>query len=199
MKYSMFVSGILALLLTACGAQAAPTVDPAQVQASAIAAASTMVAATQAAIPTATATLEASPTPLPSPTPFELPTLDILSSPTIASQSGTDNCVHPLDMGAAGRGHPTLLKNESSGTVNLSLNLYQPNAFGQCGAISYANITKNSSILAQLPAGNWYAYAWGSAKGTNYKATGYFFVQPANFDKLDLCIRDSVIVYKPQC
>ena len=44
----------LVVLLTACAPQAAPTMSPADVQGTAVAAAWTMVAATQAAIPTNT-------------------------------------------------------------------------------------------------------------------------------------------------
>ena len=212
----MFVAGLSALLLSACGGPAAPTFDPAQVQASAMAQAGTLMAQTEAALPTNTPTLEASPTPLTTPTPLVADTLqaipttsdqstsgqpapDALATPTDASQAGTTNCVKPLDMGTAGKKHDTLIKNESSGNVNLSLNLYKPNQFGECGAISYAGVTKNDSIDAQLPAGYWFAYSWGVRNGTNFKATGYFFVQPAVFDKLELCIRDTLIVYKAQC
>ena len=54
MKPIMIVATMLAFLISACGAKAVPTIDPAQVQASAMAAANTMVAMTQAAIPTET-------------------------------------------------------------------------------------------------------------------------------------------------
>lgn len=201
MKYFLFVTVISAFLLSAC-AQATPTVDPAMIQASAIAQANTIVAQTQAAIPTNTATPEVSPTPLDTPTPTfdtsvsQLPTLGSLASPTIASSTGTVNCVKALDMGAAGRKHDTLIKNESSGTFNISLNLYKPNQFGECGAISFANIGKNGTVDVGLPSGYWFAYAWG----TKGKSEGYFYVQPAMFDKVELCVRDaSLIVYKPSC
>jgi hypothetical protein len=203
MKYFMFVAVLCAFVLSACGAQPVPTVDPAQVQASAVAQANTIVALTQVAMPTDTPTLEASPTPLDTPTPpFDqstLPTLDLSGSPTSTSQGSTTNCVKPLDMGAAGKKHDTLIKNESSGTINISLNLYKPNEFGECGAISYAGVTKNDSITVGLPAGYWFAYAWGTHNGTSFKTTGYFFVQPAQFLKIELCVRDGLIVYKPTC
>ena len=216
MKYFMFAAGLSAFLLSACGGQAAPTFDPAQVQASAIAQASTLMAQTEATFPTDT------PTPAPSPLPLISPTLSVtavlptdqsttnqstnsltspepLTTPTPNSQSNVNTCLQPLDMSGAGKKHDTLIKNETSGILNLSLNLYKPNQFGQCGAISYASVTKNDSINAALPAGFWFAYAWGSHNGTNFKTTGSFFVQPAQFDKIELCIRDGNIVYKPQC
>ncbi len=51
-KSILTINAVLVLLLSACGAKAVPTVNPAQVQASAVAAANTMVAMTQAAVPT---------------------------------------------------------------------------------------------------------------------------------------------------
>ena len=65
MKHLKFPSilFLIALIAGACAPQAAPTMDAAAVQATAVAAAFTMVAQTQAAIPTAT--------PLP---PTEIPT-----------------------------------------------------------------------------------------------------------------------------
>ena len=67
MKKLITISMLVAVLLTACGPKATPTMNPADVQATAFAAASTMVALTQAAIPTAT------PIP-PTETPVPLPT-----------------------------------------------------------------------------------------------------------------------------
>lgn len=46
MKPILIVATVLILMLSACAPKATPTVDPAQVQASAVAAASTMVAMT---------------------------------------------------------------------------------------------------------------------------------------------------------
>ena len=86
-----FVAVLMALLLNAC-AQATPTIDPVQVQATAVAAAGTMLALTQAAVPTAT---EVPPSPLPSPspqpslTPLVLPTLDAGAPPAVATSGGT--------------------------------------------------------------------------------------------------------------
>ncbi len=44
LKPILFIAIVLTFILSACGARAVPTVDPAQVQASAVAAANTMVA-----------------------------------------------------------------------------------------------------------------------------------------------------------
>jgi hypothetical protein len=197
MKSFMFVVGLLPLLLNGCGAPAAPIVDPAQVQASAVAGAHTIVAMTQAAIPSGTPMPLPTDTPLPNPS----PTLGIQTAaiPTNTPLSGKVNCVHPLDIGSAGPQHQTLIRNETAGTINLSLNLYQANSFGECGSISYAGLSKNSTLMAQLPEGYWYAYSGATINGKNITASGSFWVQPAQFDKVELCVRSGIIVYKPQC
>jgi len=203
----LLVAILLTLLLSACGAQATPTISPVDVQNTAIAAAFTMVAQTQASIPTATPlppTETPAPTALPTNTLPPLPTLDLptassfLQPTTAPTSSGGDNCVHPLDMGEAGPKHKTLVKNQSGGSANLSLNLYTPNAFGQCGAISYS-LGKNESVMAELPSGYWFAYAWLTLKGNQSTSSGSFFVQPSQFDKLELCIRKDNIIYGASC
>ena len=205
MKYFMFVACLLALLLSACGSPAAPKYDPTQVQATFVAAVGTMVAMTRAAIPTIT------PSPLPTETPLPSPTVSLLSTlppfaglstavnPTPSPQGGGGSCLHPLDTGQAGPGHATLIKNETSGPISISLNLYTPNAFGQCGSISYGNIGKNGSVLASLPAGYWYAYAWARSRDNSFTTSLSLFVQPAQFLKLEICVRDGKMVYKQTC
>ncbi len=175
MKHFAFIGPVLALLLNACSAQATPTIDPAQVQASAIAAASTMMAQTQAAIPptpTFTDTPEPSPTPQPSPTP--LPTTDTSMTPTLAlvptqgsSNTGSDPCSGPLDAKSAGVGKlvggttgNVLLVNGTKASVTISLYLSK-NKFGQCGYLSYVLAPSSSTFLANvLPYGCYYASAY---------------------------------------
>jgi hypothetical protein len=78
MKRNVLIIGVLlTLLVSACGSQATPTVNPADIQATSQAAAFTMVAETQQANPTPTQvppTEIPSQTPLPSVTPIPLPT-----------------------------------------------------------------------------------------------------------------------------
>lgn len=196
MKHLMFVLGILALLLGACAPAVPPTPDAAQVQASAIAGASTMIAQTiQAQPPTPTVT----DTPEPTLTPTIAPTLELptASAPT-ATASGGNNCVHPLQMSAAGPKHPTLIKNETGAVINLSLNLYKPNLFGECGAISFAGMGKNDTESIGLPSGDWYAYAWAGS-GKNFTVSGTFYVQPGYYQTLQLCIRANFVKYAQSC
>jgi len=157
----------LVVLLTACAPQAAPTMSPADVQNTAVAAAWTMVAATQAAIPTNTPvppTEVPSPTPLPTftPEPLVIPTLPqlALATPTTAAAASDPNsCLKPLNMGEAGPIKRVRIENETSGQVNLSLNLWKPNLFAQCGALAYV-VKKGQKIIIEIPNGDWYAYAW---------------------------------------
>ncbi len=206
MKRSTLIVAVLVFLLSACGAPAAPAIDPSLVQASAVAAANTMVALTQAAMPTDAPTPIPSPTALPSPTLAPLPTLapavavpTIASVPTTAAGGNQDGCVHALTLAAAGPTHRTLIINQSGAMVNISLTLYKPNKFGQCGSISYANLAGSASLMTNLPEGDWNAYAWATAKGKSFTVSGSFYVQPAQFDKLDLCVRTNLIRYTPQC
>ncbi|MGE5251942.1 MAG: hypothetical protein ACM3QS_17190 [Bacteroidota bacterium] len=206
MKKLIYFSILAATLLAACGPQATPTMSPEDVQATAFSSASTMVALTEAALPTATpvpSTPTASPTTPPTATQQQqvLPTLATqISLPTIPPTpvpGGTDNCVHPLDMGEAGPTRPVVVENETGGSLNLSLNLWKPNDFGQCGAISYANVAKGASFTVQLPSGYWFAYAWITLKGSSSEASGSFYIQLANTDKQRLIIDKDVIVLKP--
>ena len=185
MKYFMFVAGMLALLLGACSPPAAATNDPAQVQASAAASTAAAVALTQSAVPTETPTLLPTETPLP--------------SPTATSGTKEDNCRHALDTGQAGATHPVIVRNETSGTISVSLTLYRKNAFGQCGYIVVSNMRGNSSDTADLPAGSYSGYAWAKGKSNAFVASGSFVVQPALSKKMEVCVRSGKIVYQSQC
>lgn len=168
MQRMFFVSAVLALLLSAC-APATPKVDPAQIQASAMAAASTMIAMTVAAVPTATPpppTLAPSPTPLPLPTIGPLPTLQNLTAPTAAS-SGGGGCNQLLDVGASGAKAPVLIRNNTKGPITVSMGINTKNTFGQCGYMSWANIPKGNSISVSVPMVHtnmgdscYWGYAW---------------------------------------
>ena len=194
MKQILFVAAALILLMSTACAQATPTVDPSQIQASAVAAANTMVALTQAALPTAT---EVPPTPLPSPTelptstPEPLATLDLsfptASLPTAASGStggttGGDPCApdapyKPMDPGAAG---PTirnlLISNNTNGSVILSLYLNKT-SFGECGGRSF-NIGPHGTLtlLDDMKIGCYDAGAYITGKTTS-KSFGSFCIK----------------------
>ncbi len=152
----------LAVLLTACGAPAAPTMAPADVQNTAVAAAWTMVAATNIANPSAT---PLPPTEVPSPTalptftaePLLIPTLEVPSTPTTAASTG--NCSGPINMGEAGPMKRVRIENNIKDKITVSLNLYAPNLFSQCGVLA-VTVAKNGSVIVEIPSGSWYAGAY---------------------------------------
>jgi len=189
----------ISVLLSACGAEPAPpTMSPVDVQNTAVAAAFTMVAQTQAAIPTATPlppTETPSPTPLPTFTPPPIiPTLDqfILPTATTAS-SGANDCNRLLNIGEAGPTKNVRVENTMKSTVNLSLTLWKPNLFGQCGSISYV-INKNEKRKIAIPSGDWYAYAWVLDPPSNSEMS--FYIGPSKSqDLLRLVIKKDVMAW----
>lgn len=161
MKRLIFIMALLALLLSACGAPAVPTIDPAQVQASAMAAASTMIAQTQAAIPPTpvpTDTPQATATPLDTPTPFVLPT-SVLASPTAASSGSGDPCNAYLPPNPPGQKTIIMIQNQSSAQANVSIYL-EKTKFGQCGYRGYQLSKGGSVTITDLTYGQYYLYVW---------------------------------------
>lgn len=141
-------SALVAVIASAC-APVAPTVDPAQIQASAVAAASTMIALTQEAVPTPTDTPVPSPTPLPSPTFPPPPTIE---PPTVEpTKSAGDDCNHLFDLAEdRSKRSPVKINNLNKAPFSGSLWMSQKNAFGQCGYVGF-QIPKGQSITLQLP------------------------------------------------
>lgn len=173
MKKIIPILVLLAVLLTACGPQGTPTLAPAEVEGTAVAAAWTMVAMTQLAIPTATPvppTETPSPTPLPTFTPLPLPTLE-LSVPT-ATQKAAGTCEGPLNVAEAGPQSNIRIENETGGTVTLSLHL-STNLHGQCGFLGYS-LNRNAKLTVSLPKGQYYAFALiAYPNGSSGNASGY--------------------------
>jgi V8-like Glu-specific endopeptidase len=185
MKFFIFAAALLALLISACSPPAAATADPALAQTSAAASIAAAAALTQSAVPTETPALFPTETPLP--------------SPTDTPETGKDNCRHALDTGQAGATHSTIVRNETSGTISVSLTLYKKNAFGQCGYIVISNMRGNTWDTADLPAGSYSAYAWVKGKSNASVASGSFVVQPALSKKMEVCVHSGKIVYQSQC
>jgi hypothetical protein len=188
------------LLLTACGAQEPPTMAPADVNNTAVAAAFTMVAETQAAIPTNTPvppTETPSPTPLPTFTVPPPPTLDQLLAPPTATQaaaSDPNSCNKPLNVAEAGALKRIRIENTTAGSINISLNLWTPNAFGQCGALSYT-LKKNEQRVVSVPVGSWYGYAWITYKnGKSGTASGSWVINQGYDDLISVVVKDEVII-----
>jgi hypothetical protein len=205
MKQILFVAAVLVLLMSSACAQATPTVDPAQIQASAVAAANTMVAMTQAAIPTATDIPPSplpSPTELPSPTPEALATLDLSSFPTASAPTaasggtGSDPCApdapyKPMDPGAAGPKIRNLdISNETNGSIILSLYLNKT-PFGECGGRAF-NIGPHQDLTVDdMKIGCYDAGAFITGKTTS-KAFGHFCIMD-NTHKWKILVGTEVI------
>jgi hypothetical protein len=86
------------------------------------------------------------------------------------------------------------IENESKGTIQwLSLNL-APNAFGQCGAMSYNNIGPGGKKIINLPKGDWYAWAGIVYKdGRSGNASGSCTIRIGDEDMLRILVKDEVI------
>src|SRR5918996_1388423 len=91
---------MITLFLSACGAQATPTVNAVDIQGTVAAAASTMIAETQAAIPTATPpppTATFTDTPSPTNTLLPLPSSEVTFTPVPNGNSGSgDPCINQV-------------------------------------------------------------------------------------------------------
>jgi hypothetical protein len=166
----------IGLLAAAACTPAVPTPDPAQIQASAVAAANTMVALTQAAVPTATPippTPLPSATAMPSPTLMALPTLPLGEVPTVAAAaptSSTDACNAPLAAAPEGPKTRVRLANETAGEVVLSLWLNKT-IFGECGYVSQV-LGPQGSVTRELPQGCYGAGAFVTEPKQDFKAFG---------------------------
>jgi hypothetical protein len=191
------LSNLLALtvFLTACAPQGTPTMAPANAQNTAVSAVWTMAAATQLANPTATSL---PPTEMPSPTVTPAPviaTLEQLTPPTsTAVSSDPNNCNKTLNVGEAGPTKNVRIENETKGQVNLSLNLYKPNEFGQCGSLSYV-IKSGEKRKVVIPSGSWSAFAWILNPASQVGPRDFYIGPSSSQDLLRLVIKKDVIAW----
>jgi hypothetical protein len=195
MKRKLSIAGAALILLAgACSPQAAPTMNPEDIQHTAEAAAFTMVAQTQEAQPTdtplpptATVTLTSVPTLTPIanvtadpslPTAAGLPTIAITSTalplatsaPADDSGSTADDCEKPLTTWTGPAANFTI-RNETQpkGEVVLSLHVVSPR--GDCGYLT---------DLSRGPVGTYRAGAFVNGQ-KNFKVFGGFQIQEGNW------------------
>ena len=214
MKRFWIILAIIVLALTACGPAAEPTMSPADVQGTAMAAAMTMVAATQAAIPTAT---PIPPTDIPSPTPFPTSTLPSLedhpppadpalpslgvptqgfavmpTNTTAPSVGANDPCLQPLTKWE-GESAKMYLKNATKpqGTVTIALGFKTP--MGECGIIS-SQFTSSTSVT--VPMGTFWASAFVDGKKDFKVFGGDVINRTGNYS---LWIENERIILKAGC
>jgi hypothetical protein len=102
-------------------------------------------------------------------------------------------------MGEAGPTHRVRAENNSGGTINLSLNLWTPNLFAQCGALSWSGKPPGWKEIIMLPGGSWFAYAWIQLKGGKSAEHGNSFtIGYGSDDLIVLDIRaDKILAHYP--
>ena len=164
----------ITLIISACGAgapQATPTINPADLQSTMVAAASTLVAETQATIPTATPlppTATITNTPMPTNTFLPLPTLGATFTPVPGAGDPCINNVQPASL--TGQTIKIRVDNPTKGTINLTVYLQSGNPQGVCGYRGYTLAQGGSLVINDLVEGCYSLWAW------NPEPKDYFMV-----------------------
>lgn len=179
MKHYKTFSVIIALtmVISACGAQATPTVNPMDIQNTAVAAAFTVVAETQAAIPTNTPippTDTPSPTPLPTEAPISLPTL--VAPPTAAPTSGSsggDPCATRVLSSPKGRETIIRIVNMTKVAITVSIYLNETASHGECGYRGYTLGKNDDVVITDLVQGCYNLWAWSDDPKGRFNSSGY--------------------------
>jgi hypothetical protein len=156
---------IITVIISACGAQATPAVNPVDMQSTAVAAALTILAETQAAIPTAT---PPSPTVVPTNTletfvtSTPLPTLEVSLTPAPTEKpSAGDPCINNVLPGSlAGQKIKIRIDNPTNGTINLTVYLQQSKSQSVCGYRAYVLGPQDSLVINDLVEGCYSLWAW---------------------------------------
>jgi hypothetical protein len=192
---------VLVIIVSACAPQAAPTMNSADVQSTAVAAAFTMVAETQAALPSPTPlppTNTPTLTPMATDTPVPLPTLAVSLTSTSApvssgSDSGADPCANRVLSGSP-KGRETVIRiaNLTKSQVTVSLYLNETEGHGECGYRSYSLSKNNDVVISDLVQGCYSLWAW-STNNNDVNAGGGGCIN--NPDKWTFEIRESAIKF----
>jgi hypothetical protein len=197
-RLSILTTLVLAMLISACGAEPPPpTINAADVQNTAVAAAMTMVAQTQAAIPTATIpppTETPTQTPLPTDTLPPQPTLNVTFTATtvpVSNNAGGDPCAtRPL---APEKGRETIIRvvNTTKVTITVSLYLNETAAHGECGYRSFQLTKNNDIVFSDLVQGCYDLWAFSSTSDVNARGGGCI----NNPDKWTFEVREDMIKF----
>ncbi len=174
--YSRFTLVLMStLIMSACGAQATPTVNAVDLQSTIAVAAFTIVAETQAAIPTATLpppTETPTNTPAPTVTFPPLPASQVTLTPVPNSNSGGgDPCINRV-MPAPLQGKTIKIRINNTTKVALALSVYlnQTTSQSQCGYRTYNVDPGQAVVINDLVEGCYTLWAW------NPDPKGYFIV-----------------------
>ena len=169
---------MITLMATACGPrppQAAPTVNPVDLQSTVAAAAFTVIAETQAAIPTATPlppTATFTNTPLPTPTFLPLPSEGTLTPIPSGNSAGEDPCLTKV-LPPTLQGEPIRIRvdNSTRATVSLSVYLNQAGPNGECGYRSYTLAPGEYVVINNLVEACYTLWAWNPDPDEYFIAT----------------------------
>lgn len=174
-KTTIFVL-LLVTLISGCGAEPVPTVNPADIQATAVSAASTMVAQTQAAIPTATL-----PPPTDTPTFTPEATFTPLASPTLAvtltaapptADPNADPCDTRILSAPDGRETTIRLVNNTNVPIKISIYLNET-PLGACGW-GYVELPKRGdTVINSWVQGCYNFWAWSDDPKGKFNSNGY--------------------------
>ena len=156
---------VIVLIVSACGAQATPTVNPVDLQSTAVVAALTIVAETQAAIPTATPptpTATVTNTPVPTNTFIPLPTAGAAVTPNPGGNSDAgDPCINKLlPDSLTGNTIKIRIDNPTKATINLTVYLQSGNPQGVCGYRGYTLTAGGSLVITDMVEGCYSLWAW---------------------------------------
>ena len=177
-RFTIFTSLVaMSMIISACGAEPAPTINAVDVQNTAVAAAFTMVAETQAAIPTSTPlppTETPMQTPLPTDTPLPLSTLNATFTPVTVSNPGGDPCATRVLSGSP-KGRSTVIRivNTTKAAVTVSVYLNETASHCECGYRSYTLTKNNDVVINDLVQGCYNLWAFNSDPQVPVNASGY--------------------------
>jgi hypothetical protein len=167
---------ILVMLVSACGAEPTPTINPVDVQNTAVAAAFTLVAETQAAIPTTTPlppTETPTQTPLPTNTPLTLPTSIATLTPVAANTAGGDPCLtRILSWSPKGRPANIHIINTTRAAITVSLYLNETADHFECGYRVYEIGSRSDVFITDLVQGCYTLWAFNNDQRTPVNAYG---------------------------
>ena len=167
---------MIAMIISACGAQVTPTTEPVDLQGTIAAAAITVIAETQAAIPTATpppptATITNTPAPTNTFLPLPPPGTTVTPVPNGGS-GGQDPCIYQV-MPETLHGEPVKIRidNSTKAVVSVSVNLQQNGPQGQCGYRSYTIDPGQFIVISDLVEGCYTLWAWNPDPDEYFIAT----------------------------
>ena len=189
----------IAMIVSACGAEPPPTINPIDVNNTAVAAAATMIAQTMAAMPTATPlppTETPTVTPLPTSTQLVLPTQQqaiALPSPTTAAAGGDPCATRVLSGEIKGKSTVIRIVNTTKVPITVSMYLNETASHGSCGYRSYTLSKGNDVVIHDLVQGCYNLWAWSDAKGGKFNSSGYGCIN--NPDKWTFEVTAAVIKF----